>query len=341
MTHSNYDFKEKSIIFCGADNKSLTVLSLLFKSKIKISAFILKYNHEIDNFKKSLLKLSKKFNFEVMSPKNINSKKSLKNIKKLKPYMICNWGHNQLFGKELIQIPNIGCLNLHPGLLPNGRGSGAIQGEIINSKKLGWTCHFMDTKFDRGFIYKKFNKNFNYKKYYLDQVHKKMLIKVSEFYANCIVNILVKKNTMKHLKKIKNFGRYYPRYSPGDNVIDWNENSEKIIFKVRSRSPEKLSIIYLNKMKKKYFVKKVSKSNVKNYKFVNGQVLDKDAKRGILVKTNDNAIWINEGSYNKKKFSTPKFKIGTNFFCNSSGTTLDLIERINFLEKKISKLNIK
>ena len=146
---------------------------------------------------------------------------------------------------------------------------------------------------------------------------------------------------MKHLKKIKNFGRYYPRYSPGDNVIDWNENSEKIIFKVRSRSPEKLSIIYLNKMKKKYFVKKVSKSNVKNYKFVNGQVLDKDAKRGILVKTNDNAIWINEGSYNKKKFSTPKFKIGTNFFCNSSGTTLDLIERINFLEKKISKLNIK
>ena len=46
-------------------------------------------------------------------------------------------------------------------------------------------------------------------------------------------------------------------------------------------------------------------------------------------------------TYNKKKFSTPKFKIGTNFFCNSSGTTLDLIERINFLEKKISKLNIK
>ena len=78
MTHSNYDFKEKSIIFCGADNKSLKVLSLLFKSKIKISAFILKYNHEIDNFKKSLLKLSKKFNFEVMSPKNINSKKKFK-----------------------------------------------------------------------------------------------------------------------------------------------------------------------------------------------------------------------------------------------------------------------
>ena len=68
-------------------------------------------------------------------------------INKLKPHLICNWGHNQLFKDKILNLPQLGCVNLHPGLLPFGRGSGAIQGEILNGRKIGWTCHFMDKKF--------------------------------------------------------------------------------------------------------------------------------------------------------------------------------------------------
>ena len=71
----------------------------------------------------------------------------------MSPDLICNLGHNQLFKDELLEIPQIGCLNLHPGLLPFGRGSGAVQGEIINKQdQIGWSCHFMNNKFDSGFL---------------------------------------------------------------------------------------------------------------------------------------------------------------------------------------------
>ena len=95
-----------------------------------------------------------KFNsLKIFNFNDINAKDSLFQIKKLSPDLICNWGHGQLFKADLLNIPRIGCLNIHPGLLPYGRGSGAVQGEVINKqKRIGWTSHFMNKKFDSGHI---------------------------------------------------------------------------------------------------------------------------------------------------------------------------------------------
>ena len=335
--------KNKNLVITGSGLYLLRFINILAKKKnIKISGIIPRLDHEESEvFLKSIKKLKKKFSFKILYLKKINSNKSILEINKLKPHLICNWGHNQLFKDKILNLPQLGCVNLHPGLLPFGRGSGAIQGEILNGRKIGWTCHFMDKKFDNGEIISYFKKNLDYDNLYYDEIKKKIFKDVDKFYAKCVMKILNKKKMKKNKIKSKNFGCYYPKFSLGDDVVDWNDDSKTILRKIKSRSPEKLSVIYISSIDKKFYIKKVSSSKVNNYKFVNGQVIDNDSKYGTLVKTNDNAIWINEGSYNKKKFSTPKFKIGTNFFCNSSGTTLDLLERINFLEKKISKLNIK
>ena len=42
---------------------------------------------------------------------------------------------------------------LSSGLLPYGRGSGTVVGEIINERKfIGRTCHLMNNSFDSGII---------------------------------------------------------------------------------------------------------------------------------------------------------------------------------------------
>ena len=52
---------------------------------------------------------------------------------------------------------------------------------------------------------------------------------------------------------------------------------------------------------------------MKNYISVNGQVIDKSSE-GVLVKTNDSAIWITKIIDSKSGIEEiPKFKIGTCF----------------------------
>ena len=329
---------KKKIIFAGMGKELINVIYYFVKRKdTRVLAVIPRLNLKTSNsFIKDLTKINKLKSFKILKFKDINSTNSLIQIKKLSPDLICNWGHGQLFKKDLLNIPKIGCLNLHPGLLPYGRGSGAVQGEIINKQsQIGWSSHFMNNKFDSGYVVSqkkiKLKKDFSY----LNEINSKLFYKADKFYISSITKAL----KMKKFKKRKPlpFGRYYPKFVPGDEVIDWNKSSDFILSKIRSRSPEMLSVVYLMKKKKKYFIKKAQKSNVKNYDFVNGQVIDLDKEKGVLVKTNDNAIWLSLGSFDKKKFAKPKFKIGTVFYVNNAGNLLSLIEKINLLERKLNK----
>ena len=328
---------EKNIIFTGIGDNLLNVINYFIKDKnVKVCAVIPLWNAKgTKKFVQNIKKISLS-NQSILNLENINSSKSINKIKKLSPDLICNWGHNQLFGKELLNIPKIGCLNIHPGLLPNGRGSGAVQGEVINKKQVGWSCHLMDNKFDKGFLISQKKLIFKKDKIpYLNEIIKKLLYNADKFYVTSIKKVLMNKNLKK--KKLTSFGRYYPKFSPGDEFIDWNDKSDHILRKIRSRSPQILSITYIDKLKKKYFVKKATKSKVKTYKFVNGQIIDKDKKKGVLVKTGDTALWLSLGSFDKKKFKIPNFKIGTCFYTNSIGNTFKLLEKINNLEKKLKR----
>ena len=331
---------KKKIIFTGIGYNLLeTIKYFLNYKQVEVSAVIPLNNYpNSKKFYQNLKKLQKQSFFKILIFDQINSLNCVNKLKKISPDLICNWGHNQLFKKKILDIPKIGCLNIHPGLLPYGRGSGAVQGEIINrNKQIGWSTHFMDENFDKGNLVNQKRIKLGKKIPYLNEITSKLLHNADKFYISSIKKVLMK-------KKIKNkklsFGRYYPKFVDGDEFIDWNQNSDYILRKIRSRSPERFSIAYLSVKKKRYFVSKVNKSNIKNYNFVNGQVIAKDKKKGNLIKTNDNAIWISSGSFDKKRFSVPNFRIGTVFYTNTVGNNLILLERINKLEKKLKKNNL-
>ena len=129
-------------------------------------------------------------------------------------------------------------------------------------------------------------------------------------------------------KKINNFGTYYPKFSEGDNYINWNENSETIYRKIKSRLSSMPSVCFIRKSLKKVTVLDVEKDNkIKPYIFVNGQVIDK-SKKGILVKTADTAIWIKYIEFNGVK-QIPKFKIGTCFQTINISDFMKLIQLLS------------
>ena len=50
-----------------------------------------------------------------------------------------------------------------------------------------------------------------------------------KFYYKSVLKVFKKSKG----KKINNFGTYYPKFSEGDNYINWNENSETIYRKIK------------------------------------------------------------------------------------------------------------
>lgn len=282
----------------------------------------------------ALVEAARAHGIKVLRVLNVNSPAFIGTVRKGKIDLLCNWGHGQLFSPALIASARIGALNLHPGLLPYGRGSGAVQGEMLNrARRIGQTCHLMDEKFDRGVIV--CQRSFPVKgDEYLGELEAKLKRNAGAFFVKGIYTGL----TGRRLKKITRFGRYYPKLADGDTIIDWNQPSDLIVRKVRSRSPSLLSRVFVCADNREFFVRKIAPSAVADYRFVPGQVIDKDPRRGVLVKTGDNAVWIEEISFDQKAFFIPRFKIGTCFLANPLVETVRLRQVIDDLTSRIEKL---
>lgn len=84
---------------------------------------------------------------------NVNSLKFRKILKRLNPDLCIVSNFGQILGKELIDIPKYGFINLHPSLLPRYRGPNPLGHILLNGEKIsGITWHQMTTKIDQGDI---------------------------------------------------------------------------------------------------------------------------------------------------------------------------------------------
>lgn len=82
---------------------------------------------------------------------DINSSHYLEQLQKLEIEVVLSISPPQLFGKELLNLPKIACLNAHGTLLPRHRGVfGSWWMLYENDKEIGTTIHTMVEKLDAG-----------------------------------------------------------------------------------------------------------------------------------------------------------------------------------------------
>ena len=89
---------------------------------------------------------------EIYQPEKIKKNEEFINkIKNLKPDVICVVAYGKILPKELLEIPKLGCINVHGSLLPKYRGAAPIQWAVLNGdKKTGVTTMYMDVGMDTG-----------------------------------------------------------------------------------------------------------------------------------------------------------------------------------------------
>ena len=136
----------------------------------------------------------------------VNSRKIINFLKKKKYYLGIQGGGLGLIEKEIIKCFKRGILNLHPGKLPEYRGSSAPEFQIKDKKKIYGSFHFINEKIDSGkLIYcKKLNLNFS--------SYEKMRAQIYPEMGKSLPNIIDK--ILKNKIKSKNLKIYEKKYLP-------------------------------------------------------------------------------------------------------------------------------
>ncbi len=143
------------VLFMGGKNVGCGCLKYLIERQTEQVVGIIVNPSDIakDRWYESATDLGFQNNIPVYSVKNINSPTGVSIVRKLSPYIIVVVYYDQILKKEIINIPSMGCINLHMALAEEYRGCYPTTWAIINGeKRMGVTLHYIDEGVDTGDI---------------------------------------------------------------------------------------------------------------------------------------------------------------------------------------------
>ena len=229
-------------------------------------------------------------NLEVAQPVKVrNNPEFVEQLKNINPDVICVVAYGKIIPKEILDIPRLGCINVHGSLLPKYRGAAPIQWAVLNGdKETGITTMFMDVGMDTGDMINKEVVQIGD-----DETTGELWDRLSIIGANLLVKTLedLENGTYKREKQGDDF-TVAPMIKKEMAKIDWeNQTSSEIKNLVRGLNPFMGAFSFLNDKKIKIW--KVEKLNDKSEKEP-GTVLVSDSKAGLVIATNDGAVSVLE-----------------------------------------------
>ena len=146
------------IVFMGTPAFALPCLEALKKTEDEIGAVVTQPDKPAGRGRKVTPSPVKSWavaqGLPVLEPKSLKASPAAQEIlSQLKPELILVVAYGKFLPNEVLNLPRLGCVNLHASLLPKYRGPAPIQWALLNNEKeVGVTSHFMSEAMDAGDI---------------------------------------------------------------------------------------------------------------------------------------------------------------------------------------------
>lgn len=169
-----YSFEPIRIVFFGSNAFSVIILKSIIGLSVvgdyKVPLVITSPDQKVGRGQKVLPStvktLAQEWNITVITPEKLakrngdvfelTNKEAYEQIKKANPDILVLASYGKILPKEILDLPKIAPVNIHPSLLPKYRGPAPIQAPILNGDKAtGVTIMKMNSKMDEGDIYLK------------------------------------------------------------------------------------------------------------------------------------------------------------------------------------------
>ena len=242
----------------------------------------------------------------VYQPEKVrNNNEFIEKMKNLKPDVIVVVAYGKILPKEILEIPPLGCINVHASLLPKYRGAAPIQWAVLNGDKTtGVTTMYMDEGMDTGDMILTEKVDIGE-----DETTGELWDRLSKIGARLLVETLnrIENGTATRIKQGKDFS-VAPMLNKDMARIDWeNQTAQEIKNLVRGLNPIMGAYTFLEGKKIKFWKVDVAKEeelNIENEKVLeykekqekakNGTVILSDGKKGIFIKTKQGILKVIE-----------------------------------------------
>ena len=221
------------IVFMGTPDFACNVLQSLIDNEYNVSLVVSqpdKYvgrKHILTNTPVKQLAIDN--NIEVFQPEKIRS--DYQKIVDINPDLIITCAYGQIIPEELINLPRLGCINVHASLLPKYRGGAPIHWAKINGEeKTGVTIMYMDKNMDSGDIISQEELVINN-----EDTTESLFDKLSILGANLLVETLpsILENNNNRIKQDETLVSYAYNIKREDERINFDDYGVNIINKIR------------------------------------------------------------------------------------------------------------
>jgi methionyl-tRNA formyltransferase len=146
-----------NLLFCGTPEFAVPTLETLIAEKFAINLVVTNpdepsgrgYELKAPPVKRAALRQG----LEVFQPAKLKEPATVEFLSRLRPDALVVIAYGHIIPKWLIELPRLGCINLHASLLPKYRGAAPIQWALIRGETVtGVTTMMIDEGLDTGDI---------------------------------------------------------------------------------------------------------------------------------------------------------------------------------------------
>ena len=239
---------------------------------------------------------------QTLQPARIKDREAINQIRALAPDVIVVMAYGQILPRAVLEIPKIGCLNLHASLLPRWRGAAPIQAAIAGGdREAGMTVMYMDEGLDTGDIL----------------LQRKIDISPSETGATLHDRLaqiapealleslrLLAAGNAPRIPQDQALATYAPKLNREAGRLNWNESVEAIERKIRAYNPWPGAFTEFSGRNLKIFA-----ASIVDLRGKPGEILRKD--RELVVATSDRALLLTDVQLEgKRRMSAAEFLRG-------------------------------
>ncbi len=166
------------------------------------------------------------YNLPVLQPEKIKTEEFTAQLEEMKPDLIVVVAFGQILSQRILDIPRLGCVNVHASLLPRYRGAAPIHWSIINGEKeTGVTTMLMDAGLDTGDMLLKDAVEIT-DEMTTEELHDQLMAMGGKLLSDTIDGLVA--GTIKPEKQDDSISNYAGMLNKETGHVDWSKSAQDI-----------------------------------------------------------------------------------------------------------------
>jgi methionyl-tRNA formyltransferase len=297
------------VIFMGTPSLAVSIMRAIHENNHEIIAIVTQPDRPRGRGRQigisPVKELAMGLRLPIIQPETTKDKVFIGEVKRMFPDLIVVAAYGLMLTKDLLDIPPLGCINVHASLLPKYRGAAPIQWAIANGeRRTGITIIKMDEGMDTGDILLAQEVQIGD-----DDTAQSLHDTLAQVGAKLIIKAMDRLNrgTLRPIPQYHREATYAPLLKKEDGLIDWSKDARDIFNRIRGFSPWPGAFTHLRGLRLKIVSAKIITGEGRERA---GRVVQAGPE-GVMVATGKGYLLIKEVQLEgRKRMSAGEFIIG-------------------------------